>query len=85
MIAVKCSTPHMPRLLMVKVPSAMSAVFSVRFAALSVSARVCAEIAVTDVRPASRITGTMSPAGEATAMPMLTRPCSTVWPRPSGE
>ena len=82
MIAVKCSTPNMPRLLTVKVLSAMSSADRPRVRAFSPSALLSALMARRLLRSASRITATTSPppfdSSSATATPTFTCLCMAI-------
>ena len=78
MIAIKASTPYMPRLLMVKVPPPRSAGDSLRACALATSSARRAAIAARPSVSASWITGTTSPSSIATARPTFTRGLSTM-------
>ena len=60
---------------MVKVPPDSSSGVSLRARARAVRSRASRAISVRVLRPASRMTGTMSPSSMATATPMLTWRC----------
>ena len=72
MMGVKLSTPNMPRLDTVKVEPLYSSAPSWLARARSAKSLALADRASRLSRSASRITGTMSPASRATAMPRFT-------------
>ena len=70
MIAVKSSTPNMPKLEMVKVPPWYSSGLSLPSRAREASALVSAEIEARPLDPTFLMIGVMSPVGVATATQM---------------
>ena len=70
MIAVKSSTPNMPKLEMVKVPPWYSSGLSLPSRARAASALVSAEIEARPLDPTFLMIGVMSPVGVATATQM---------------
>src|SRR5712691_2393375 len=67
--AMNCSTPNMPRFEIVNVPPSRSSCWSVLLRARSTTAPRSAAICAIVLSCASRITGTTSPCGAATAIP----------------
>src|SRR5436189_2629 len=82
MIAVNASIPHAPRLETVKVEPWYSSGLSLRFFALSASARTSLEISTIDFRSALRTTGVINPSAVDTATPMWISPCCAIAPSP---
>src|SRR5450759_4225095 len=70
MMAENSRTPYMPRLEMALAPPWYSFGLSLRTRARSARSRISAEIAVSDLASALRITGVISPPSIATATPM---------------